>query len=248
MITCDFRGGLGNRIFQYVSARLLAERLNYSYESGCPLDGVLTPMPLHPGSKYIKNKIQVDESLSTENIFKMKWGKQHIHLHGYFQVSDYYNCNRRKILRFFHERATNNPDTENIVMHVRLTDYKIFGKYGNVLNPEYYLSCLEKETFSKLYIVTDAPNDSYLDCFKKYKPILSNNNLSEDFWLLTKFSRIIIANSTFSWWPAFLSNAHKIYTPKCWLRIINNTPHKLTIIDNGKCKCIPVENSFLDYK
>lgn len=247
MVTCEFGGGLGNRIFQYVSARLLAEILGYSFESGCPLDNVLTPTIPATGKKYTQNKIHIIENNDNSNVFIAKWQKQHIHLQGYFQVADYYIPYRDKIIGFFNEQATKTPDNENIVIHIRLNDYKIFGEKGNVLNPKYYLDCLKRESFNRLFIVTDSPNDSYLDNFKSFNPIVSRGNLINDFWLITEFSRMIIANSTFSWWAAFLSNANKIYTPKCWVRDSNDIPHNLHMIDNGGCECIPVDTEHIDY-
>lgn len=247
MVTFASGGGLGNKIFQYVSARLLAEKLGYELMSECQFTHVLTPTTKNPGAVYNNDQLIEVESINTGDIFKKQWGKRNIHLQGFWQNANYYIPNRNQIVGFFNERSTTTPDKENIVMHVRLGDYKIFGPGGNVLHQRYYLDCLEKEIFNRLFIVTDSKSDSYFDAFSSFKPIIINRDEASDFWFLTEFDRIIIGNSTFSWWAAFLSNATKIYTPKCWIRNSNDIYHELYVINNGKCNGIQMNANFLEY-
>lgn len=247
MITFDSGGGLGNRIFQYVSARFLAEKLGFELATEAQLKGVLTPAPLPSGKKYTNNRLHVVETIDTENILKKEWERRHIHLQGYWQIPEYYIPNRDKILEYFIEKAPDKTDTKNIVMHVRLGDYKVYGPKGNVLDPKYYLDCLERENFNDLFIVTDEPDDEYFETFSKYNPVFTRGSLRTDFRFITEFDKIIIGNSTFSWWAAFLSNATRIYTPKCWIRNSNDISHELQIINNGKCDGIQMEAGFRDY-
>jgi hypothetical protein len=247
MVTFDPGGGLGNRIFQYVVARLLAEKLGFSLNTGIDLNGVLTPTPTLPGEVYNNGRMHIVENEKTENIMTKKWGKHHIHLQGFWQNANYYLPHREKILGYFKERAVAKTDKKNIVIHVRLGDYKIFGLHGNVLDPQYYFDCFSHENFERLFVVTDEPEDSYFDDFAKYAPIFSRGSIKRDFWFLTEFDRIIMGNSTFSWWAAFLSNATKIYTPKCWIRNSPDLYHELHVIDNGKCENIQVDAGYRDF-
>jgi hypothetical protein len=247
MITFDSGGGLGNRIFQYVSARLLAEKLGYSLNTDCPVRNVLTPTDTMPGKVYKNDMLHTIETLDTGNIFKKEWGKRHLHFQGYWQDPNYYISERKKIVDYFEEKATESPDKENIVMHVRLGDYKTYGPGGTVLNNKYYFDCLKREKFKRIFIVTDSPDDEYLLAFEKFNPIIMRGHKKSDFWFLTEFDRIIIANSSFSWWAAFLSNATKIYTPKCWIRNSTDIRHELQNINNGKCEGIQMDAGFLDY-
>jgi len=153
--------------------------------------------------------------------------KRHYHLNGYWQESHYYLPHREQILGFFNEKATTHLDTDNIIMHVRLDDYKKFGKRGTVLDPQYYVDCLEREDFDELFIITDASGDDYFKAFDRYNPIYANGSEKQDFWFMTQFDRIICGNSSFSWWAAFLSNASKVYMPECWIRNSYNIRHHL---------------------
>lgn len=243
MITYSNGGRLGNQLFQYVIARLLAERLGYKLATNYNWNDTLTVTPAKTGIAYPNDTVVIKETNETPCLFDMPFEKRHYHLQGFWQCSDYYVPNRDKIKKYFNERAPLNPNPDDIVMHVRLDDYKRFGRGGNVLNPAYYLQCIEREKFNKLYIVTDSIGDSYFNTFNKYKPIFNAKSEKEDFWFLTKFDRIILGNSTFSWWAAFLSNASKIYSPSCWIRNSVDIPHRLQRLQNT----IIMPAGFIDY-
>ncbi len=244
MITFSNGGRLGNQLFQYVSARLLAElnglRLNADYNGS----DTLTPTIPDHGDLCENNSVAIEESKEIDNIFNREYEKRHYHLIGYWQNADYYLPHRDKILRYFEEKATLITNKKDIVMHVRLGDYKHFGKNGNVLHPDYYLNILKEEVFDNLYIVIDEIDEKYLSNFDCYNPIVISASEKHDFWFLTEFNKIIISNSTFAWWSAFLSNASKIYTPDCWIRNCTDLTHNLTKIQNG----IVSKAGFLDYK
>ena len=227
MVTFDSGGRFGNQLFQYTIARLLAEKIGFELGQQGEWNDTITATPPKPGKRYTNDTVTIVERFDTGNILERKYEKKHYHLRGYWQEAHYYLPNRDKILGFFNEKATAQTDKDNIVMHVRLDDYKEFGKGGTVLNPRYYTDCLEYEIFDELFIITDAPNDDYFNAFEKYNPIFNYGTEKQDFWFLTQFDRIICGNSCFSWWAAFLSNANKIYMPECWIRNSNDIKHDL---------------------
>ena len=98
----------------------------------------------------------------------------------------------------------------NICIHLRLTD---FHTNNNIIKFEYYnkaLSLLTKKFEpSKIFLFSDNISEASSiltkysinhHTFKKY-----NLNSLEDFILLSHCANNIIANSTFSWWAAFLN-------------------------------------------
>lgn len=227
MVTFDAGGRLGNRLYQYTIARLFAEKNGLWLATPYEWNDTITASSYQHGKQYENDKIIIKETIDTPNILEMKIEKRHYHLSGYWQEAHYYIPNREQILGFFNEKATEYLDTDNIIMHVRLDDYKLFGKRGTVLNPQYYVDCLEREDFEQLFIITDAPKDNYFKAFDKYNPIYAKGSEKQDFWFMTQFDRIICGNSSFSWWAAFLSNANTVYMPECWIRNSYDIRHDL---------------------
>ena len=243
MITYSAGGRLGNQLFQYVSARLVAEKNNLQLMTEYKWNDTITVTKPKDGEAYRDGPITIVENENTPDILEMKYGKHHYHFQGYWQRAEYYLPNREKILGYFNEKATKDTDKTNIIMHIRLDDYKRFGKGGTVLDPKYYADCLDRENYKTLFIVSDSPDDKYLESFAKYKPTIVSGTEKFNFWFLASFDRIICGNSTFSWWAAFLSNATKIYTPDCWIRNSNDLRHSLQNIQNN----IQIKAGFIDY-
>jgi hypothetical protein len=243
MITFSNGGRLGNQLFQYVSARLLAEKIGFYLGTAYNGSDTLTTTIHKSGKCFENNPIAITETKDIDNIFDRDYEARHYHLIGYWQNADYYLPYRNEIINYFNEKALEKTNKKDIVIHVRLGDYKQFGQFGNVLHPDYYLDILKKEDYENLFIVTDEIDEEYFSNFEYLCPIYVNESEKSDFWFLTGFDRIIISNSTFAWWAAFLSNASKIYTPSCWIRNCNDLTQNLTKIQNG----IVCSAGFLDY-
>lgn len=248
VITFSRGGRMGNMICQYIVARLFADLKGYHLGTPFEYPGVINKyMPKANETYGPSTATIIKETIETGNILEAHYPNGHYHLEGFWQEAEYYNTHRDKILCYFDHKAPPKTITKDIIMHVRLGDYKEFGVGGNVLDPEYYHKCLKREKFKKLYIVTDSPDDSYFSEFKKYSPIVQSKTVEEDFWFITKFDRIICANSTFSWWAAFVSNATKIYIPKCWIRNSNDIKHDMFGLNNGKCIATTIPAGFKEY-
>lgn len=109
------------------------------------------------------------------------------------------------------------PGEEDIVIHVRLGDFKHAGN-SEILHPQSYFTVLDNLQFKTLYIVVKEPEEAfeyhYLNLFKQRYPnvvIRSSQNLVDDFVFLMKSPRIVISNSTFCWIAAFLGNPKENY-------------------------------------
>lgn len=118
--------------------------------------------------------------------------------------------------------AIANSSKKTVAVHVRRGDY-INSNFIPLVETNYYLNSLEhiekmeRVDNLKLYIFSDDPqwckeNLTFLDKFE-YEFIRGNKDY-EDMYLISKCMYIITANSTFSWWSAYLSNAKHIFVPK----------------------------------
>lgn len=164
-----------------------------------------------------------------------------ISLHGHMQCEKYFKDYHQVIRHYFElvpprslslSKGPNGfehkqPPPNAIAIHVRRGDYG--GDYHPALGMEYYGRALDYfPSHYPVYIFSDdIPAAKKM--FSSYKQI--NNSTSKQFnyvetdhyitdlYLITKCSHFIIANSTFSWWGAWLSTAslHKhVIAPSRW--------------------------------
>jgi hypothetical protein len=165
-----------------------------------------------------------------DNKFDIKQdGNQIFFIKNWFEALDFFKEYQDEIKDSFYTKNINitkklSTALEQVSMpnstciHFRLTD---FHQVNNVLDFSYYKKSIE--------IIKDKLPDSqfflFSDNISEAAKILDNNidyhnfandkfNAIEDFILLSNCSNIITANSTFSWWAAFLNkNANIIITP-----------------------------------
>lgn len=164
------------------------------------------------------------------------------YLIGYWQTEKYFKSIRRELLSdfsfqnltFSHQNEKLRDDilsTKNAVgVHVRGGDYNTADNvsiYGNICDSEYYQKAfeyIEKAVGkAKYYIFTNDPEwAKKMIPFKKDNIEIIDWNSEEDGWMDMYMMSIcrhnIIANSSFSWWAAWLNqNSEKIViAPKKW--------------------------------
>ncbi|MCY4781552.1 alpha-1,2-fucosyltransferase [Sphingobacterium sp. UT-1RO-CII-1] len=169
--------------------------------------------------------------------------KGNVYLNGYFQSEKYFNHKRAELLRIFEfpELDTkNNKIKEKIInaensisIHVRRGDYlkpEVL-KYHGVLTNQYYQEALK--TINKnltnytVFVFSDDPNYCKTILFKDEENVNIITGNEKDAWkdmcLMSHCQHHIIANSSFSWWAAWLSQAEngiKI-APKKWFNALN---------------------------
>ncbi len=178
---------------------------------------------------------------------------------GFFQNDYYFSQYRQKIVPFFkikeqHRRAfleeSKNIDFErNIVVHMRLKDYLTWGseEVGGPdvsLPPGYYQNAFKALGLTK--------NDNIIlvsDDYELARQRLSflENTIQDfgsspaiGFQALQSARRLVISNSTFAWWGAWLNtNNPSVYAPQNWLGFKKNIEFPSGII-SSRFNCIPV--------
>ena len=107
------------------------------------------------------------------------------------------------------------PAPNDIVMHVRLGD---FAGAGLVIDPVPQLAILRRTRHSRLIIVCAKPTSdaekNYLKLFEAFHPIYQHGTELEDFAVLRSAKRILVTNSTFSWFAAYLGDAAERWIPE----------------------------------
>jgi hypothetical protein len=212
---------LGNQLFQYAFARILAEHFGYAMEVPPllnltnKLEGKRIESPVEIVKESgVRLEIPINSNAVLSNTTPRK-----IVLDGYFQQASIYEPHRDKIREWFKESLP--PiESNSFVVHLRFGDYE---KLGWTLPVSYYAEAAKRAQTvigdTPCYIVTDDVRSltPYISAMECLSPIVKAH---ED--AITSLRRIIgakyiiCANSSFSWWGAFLSNAKKIWMPHNW--------------------------------
>ena len=176
-----------------------------------------------------------EEGKFDPDILRLKKG----YLHGYWQTSKYFaDCEEelKECLKFKKPLTAANEEIlariKNakcpVSLHVRLGDYtaeQFRGIFGNICTREYYQKAIAHirdkypdATFfvfsnepDKVTEVIDIPNAVIVD-------VNDESTASFDMYLMSQCKHNILANSSFSWWAAWMNqNPQKeIVAPKKW--------------------------------
>jgi len=167
----------------------------------------------------------------------MKRPSGNINVEGFFQDGNFYIPFRQRLQSFFKVRKeveqgfrSQYSDLLNgrvLVMSVRLGNYKVayFEEIKNhgLLPADWYLRALEKadvSSYDKLVVLSDEIEEVKREfALDKYDPVYIHEGPETDFMFLLNGNGLIISNSSFSWWGAFLNAKQglKVYAPMNWV-------------------------------
>jgi hypothetical protein len=217
MITIDYKGRLGNNIFQYCLARILSLHNNFAIRKvGYEYENVLLPIS---GKEFYYPLDNLGGHTQKINIEEAKCDNpRHILISGYFQVYDYYKEYKERIRNWLTNLDVNNDiNKKDIVLHVRGGDLWS-GPYNNHHPPcpySYYNDILKNETFEKIWIVTENKNDIMANKIKdNWNAQIISTSIINDYNFIKSSTKIVLSLSTIAWWAAWLSDATVIYFPE----------------------------------
>lgn len=210
-VTINYKGGFGNHLFQYIAARLFAVKHGLRLQTEFDDQGIVKMDPHEDGLD-----VHGEERLISDfdDIFGKEWPHAPYRFDGFFQKADWFYSRRADIMKFAHPAPVPYVNTEDIVMHVRLGDYKAMDW---VIHPSWYLEVLKNERFHRLHIVTDELDGDYLSHFRRYDPVIVSSGKNSDWTYLRSFDRVVCSNSTFCWWALFFGSASRIIVFKRWI-------------------------------
>ena len=160
--------------------------------------------------------------------------EDNVNLYGYFQSERYFKHIEDEIRKDFEWRDDVKKLCKDMIsglgvdkiisLHVRRTDHLVKPTYHNVLPLSYYEEALSK--LPQVYDSCEIPVLIFSDdpTWCKEQEMFSSNRfmVSEsgdnitDMCLMSMCDYQIMANSTFSWWGAWLSGSEKVIGPKMW--------------------------------
>lgn len=270
MIIARIRGGLGNQMFQYATAKALARRHGCSFALYVPrlrthadrpfaLDCFAAPLPLARLTDFQSFKGGfLSWPLLRQGLHPQVWRERGhnfdaslilaqppLYLDGYWQTEKYFCETRKELLQDFSWRTALTErnlatleqieECESIAVHVRRGDYvsnPATTAHHGVLGLPYYEAAMHlavQRTRNPLFFVFSDDIPWARDQLGRLGTcVFVDQNAgaaSEDLRLMSACKHQIIANSSFSWWAAWLNtNASKlVVAPRNWLAKPPNT-------------------------
>lgn len=234
MIYCNLKGGLGNYLFQIAAAYSL------SLDNGtkCLFDSG-NSITVHKHIDSYKNNILRNLNYGKHNFNKV-FNEPYFHyneipyipnlkLNGYYQSEKYFKHNRDKILELFsidedtnnfiHNKYNNILSKKTCSLHVRRGNYLKLPNHHPVCELNYYLEAIKNFDVDTKFLIFSDDITWCKENFISDKFIFIEDNPDYiDIWLMSLCDNNIIANSSFSWWGAWLNQNpnKKVIAPKKW--------------------------------
>lgn len=248
MIIVRLVGGLGNQLFQYARARHSAEinktnlKLDlsefetyelhrYSLSHFNIIESIATENDLRATNEFKERHFHFDadyKSIGDGVLLKGYWQSEKYFIDISDIIKNELQLNTAMSARG-NEISMLIEDSNSVSLHIRRCDYKQ-GSYSDqildALSIDYYIRAIKKlgaeEKNLKFFVFSDDPqwvkNNLKLECPVVYVDHNTAETNYEDLYLMSLCKHNIIANSSFSWWGAWLNNnpAKKVYAPKRW--------------------------------
>jgi len=242
-VTSKLMGGLGNYLFQ------IAVAYSYSKQTGKKmLFDVNDIYTVHkPYNHYLNNifkKIEfnvindfhITLPEKTFNFNKIPVIEGNVKLNGYFQSEKYFIDVREDILNLF--EIDENTDVylfdkyskllsgNTCSIHVRRGDYLKLPNFHPTQELSYYIESYKIIGEDINYLIFSDDIEWCYENFNfiKNKTFIFGNTDYQDLYLMSMCDDNIIANSTFSWWGAWLNKntTKRVISPKKWFGCANN--------------------------
>jgi hypothetical protein len=232
-------GRLGNQMFQYATTRGIAAKKGYDFIipdsdfrdqwndhqlfDAFEMTGVKNIGFID--GEYYKEPDNHSHIYSEDYVNKCP---DNVSLYGYFQTEKYFSHISDEIRKdFTFKKEILNPCKEAfdfkevLSLHVRRSDYlsahnvSFHGNCGS----DYYQNALAQFD-SDLPVIIFSDDTEWCKQQEIFKPerflISETGNNLMDLCLMTMCTHHIIANSSFSWWGAWLANSQNVVAPKQW--------------------------------
>ena len=235
-------GQLGNQMFQYAATKGVASKLDVPFmipnHRQVFDDGIgnrytillfdafkLTSASLL-GTLRTENYVQENGFTFNKDLFKID-KTENCSLYGFFQTEKYFKHIEKQIRKdfTFKDEIKDECDdlikqfTNPIALHIRRGDFVWNNKNHPPLGLDYYESALKLFDSDREVIIfsddTEWCKDQELFADDRFA-VAEGGDQFYDMCLMSLCDDFIIANSTFSWWGAWLGNRGKVVAPKQW--------------------------------
>lgn len=252
-VTPVLQGGLGNTLFQIATAYAYSLEHGHKFEL---YDNLYIPCH-HPPLDSYKDNIFSNIKISKANDQFYKYDEpsfcyneipkfeNNLILYGYFQSEKYFQKYKNEIQDLFYfnskliEKYSKELRQKNCSIHVRRGDYLNLQNCHPIQSLEYYkkaISFFDKDTLFFVFSndIEWCKNEfTHENIGTNNFIFIDGNNGQDDLLLMSHCQNNIIANSSFSWWAAWLNENlnKKVICPQNWFseeysKMICNVQHK----------------------
>lgn len=234
MVSCYLQGGLGNQLFQIATAYSLSIDNNDEFLVNFNA-GSFTQKPAIEYKNNVLYKIKELINLSAckyvyyEPFFKyneIPYTKD-IVLHGYFQSEKYFLKNKELIQKLFLndniidqlKSKYQNILDNSVSIHIRRGDYLTKPSFHTNQKIDYYTNSINYlQNIKNILIFSDDIDWCKSNFIDDRISFISELSDYEDLYLMSLCENNITANSSFSWWGAWLNlnKNKKVIMPKLW--------------------------------
>jgi glycosyltransferase involved in cell wall biosynthesis len=232
--TCEIVGGLGNQLFCVASA--LAYSLENNKHPLFPAISTNTSCAKYAHKFYKNLNYGLDLNIYHNTYREKKFSYDpipfmdgNIKLAGYFQSFKYFETHKEEIFEMLNignikkDVRKKYGDYSNLVsLHVRRGDYLKLSHYHHNLDIDYYKRAVNIIGPELRFVVFSDDIEWCKKNFNFIKNVTYHNPLDshdyEDMMLMASCRHNIIANSSFSWWGAFINSSEDkiVVAPKRW--------------------------------
>lgn len=234
MISCcniGYNGRFGNQMFQY--AALMGFAAYSELDFGIPKEN--SEIEQITGQLKYKEKFDLPECFQLKYSYleqppkymyfdqnKLEILPDQTDISGYFQSEKYFSHTKNELTKQFSFKQSILDkskelfnDAENYVsVHIRRTDYTNLQEYHPLISKEWYEEAMKYFGDDKFLFFSDDI-EWCKNNFDISNMFSESNDKYVDMCTMTRCKGHIIANSSFSWWGAYLGNG-KTIAPKTW--------------------------------
>ena len=230
-VIVQLMGGLGNWLFQIAFAEYLKQFGMYPkleiaskspHSSEEYMNAVLAswrPDILAHGMNFIVGRNRfTEERMQPYDWIQIARSIPNLTITGYFQNYNYIPPSFFEKLNLPTESLSRNPRLkESVFIHIRGGDY-VNHPIHDIKLDNYYeraIKLFPEETVFSIFTndIEYAQSKSFL---KNVPHVFVNESEVDSLYLMSQCSGGICANSTFSWWGAYLNRARKLILPSRW--------------------------------
>lgn len=208
-LDCSF----GNVLFSIAGAIGIAAKNRYSYGfyPWVNQEFFINPLPGIENGKFERELERINTYKGFDIGFLGFNFPDNSKLSGYFGSEKYFEHCKGLIRYYFTMKDLCKPYKDCILVHYR--NYKDTATNMLKLDREYYLNSLKRMPNKRIIVITDSIEVAKKTIGEDFEYI--SNTPIIDFYLLAKAEYLVMSNSTFSWWGAWLSGA-KTIAPLNW--------------------------------